>query len=1654
MKNITRHSAFLIVLLLLVTAFAGCLEDDSSDDEKDESPITVEITSPKNRATVEGTVDITAETQDGNLLVFYIGEDMVQSSDASIYSWDTMGYPNGDYEIKVEAAGNEVLVSDDIKVTVFNRENEAPELTISEENEDDTLLAGTVTLSFEIEDAENDPLSLYLQMDGGSWELMESDFEDDEWSYQLDTTILDDGEHVLGMMVSDFEKESEAYEHTFTVDNTAPSLNFDSVPTLVSDKVTLTVETDDPSHVPFISFFMDDKLLKNGSSPSVTIDTTDYLDGVHTLGVGVMDTLHNYQRKNKDLIIDNEKPDVYFKNFPDGSIVNGPHTIELGWHDLSDVEHFALYLAGSLTPVQEGAATSWYFDPGYWLDEEAIEEGKEFQVKATAEDVAGNTGQYEVYVTADLSAPDVEIRSPAEDGVVAGEENIRVYAGDHETDVVSVQFYIDDTLVEETSTNDGGIYTHKWNTTSYDEGDYEITATAFDSGGNTKTVTRDVGVDNSEPYIDIGGVGMNEPVSGTRELSFTASDERGIDTVTFYVSGEAVDEMDGEKATELEGNFNLDTTQYLDGKNYQLRMVVTDLAGNEHLSGTYITIDNTDPEIRSYSPKDKAKVRGDVTLEVDARDDNGIGHYYFYVDDELLGSSPDSDSYILDTTSYEEGELPVRFVVEDKAGNTAEQELTIIVDNENPLSITITSPGNGEYLRETVTIEVETEDKEGEIEYISVYIDDVNVKNNTENSYNWDTRKESNDWHDIRVMCGDDKGYTAEDEIEVFVDNIGPWLDITTPNEGELVSDMLEIEVDVGDHESGVDVVVFYIDSEEVQRSSLTTYEWNTTAGSDGEHDILVVVYDKALNDDDEIITVTVDNTPPDVTLVSPTKEYLGGDVNIRVDITEEGSGVDYVDFRIKDASYQNSTQDSYRWDTTNEDDGPEYGIEIEVADKAGNIVNVTKTVLVDNTPPEVDFSNPGDGDAISGDYLVETTITETGSGRDYARFYIDDDMEQNSTAITYQWDTGSYTDGDYDLMVEVFDKAGNSGTKEIDVQIDNTVPSISITSHSDGEKLEGSETLTADAVDNVGGSGIWKVEFFFGGNFLKEDSNDPYTTTINTDDYPDGEYELLVIARDYARNVDQDSITLYIGDEATPVVPDPHTNFLSPYPGLSGTERLTFTDHRAVPVVTSLITTRSITPSVNWDGTENPKQSANIDFTDYSQFSGNIALNYWTSPEKSVVVEGYAQALLMAPYAAIKNYPIFIYKKQYTDEAIWKMNTVYANQLVTCGNTGYNNKGVTVVDEDDVLLFTINAAKSEGIDLEYISVVNPDDLPAISNTGYLSCYGAAFAAIHNGALITVHANTNEINTEVHDADALFTANDMTLKHIAIVGDHKSVPMINQGGTPSDNSYADFDGNRYTIERSIGRIFGLELKDISYYFDRVFNFQDYWSLQPIPPGIRGSPYMLPPYWNDNAVIYCGAAAEFAEDSENHCREYMRFIGQFNTQDDSDKAHGAGGGPAIMLDFAMSNYIIIDADHGYPAGTVTWHSSDLPEMHPGICFAVSCSLGRVDGQNKANTVTYKMLEKGMNVYLAPTRTAYGMLVQTYPYQAAAAPGLCYLYLRFILDNDYDSGTAYMHAKNDLINNGYAGNVDQITTWQYQHYGDPAFNPYEPNHEGWF
>jgi hypothetical protein len=83
--------------------------------------------------------------------------------------------------------------------------------------------------------------------------------------------------------------------------------------------------------------------------------------------------------------------------------------------------------------------------------------------------------------------------------------------------------------------------------------------------------------------------------------------------------------------------------------------------------------------------------------------------------------------------------------------------------------------------------------------------------------------------------------------------------------------------------------------------------------------------------------------------------------------------------------------------------------------------------------------------------------------------------------------------------------------------QVDNTPPTVAITSPASGAIVSGTITVTANASDNVGVVG---VQFKYNGNNLgAEDTTAPYSATANTNSVPDGSYTLTAVARDAAGN-------------------------------------------------------------------------------------------------------------------------------------------------------------------------------------------------------------------------------------------------------------------------------------------------------------------------------------------------------------------------------------------------------------------------------------------------------------------------------------------------------------------------------------------------------
>ncbi|MFB6344190.1 MAG: LamG-like jellyroll fold domain-containing protein, partial [bacterium] len=169
-------------------------------------------------------------------------------------------------------------------------------------------------------------------------------------------------------------------------------------------------------------------------------------------------------------------------------------------------------------------------------------------------------------------------------------------------------------------------------------------------------------------------------------------------------------------------------------------------------------------------------------------------------------------------------------------------------------------------------------------------------------------------------------------------------------------------------------------------------------------------------------------------------------------------------------------------WDLT---DGDSYTWQVQAVDNAGNINGFSpKTFTVDSSNPEQsDVIDPDDGDYIGGnvDYVAHAKDSPCGLDRvEFYAHYEGDDaprklgVDRSDSPFRLAWDASSETEGTWDLYVEAYDKGGNMlKSDSITVEMDNTDPAITVTSPSQGDKIEANttETITWDATDS-GGSG------------------------------------------------------------------------------------------------------------------------------------------------------------------------------------------------------------------------------------------------------------------------------------------------------------------------------------------------------------------------------------------------------------------------------------------------------------------------------------------------------------------------------------------------------------------------------------------------------
>lgn len=195
-------------------------------------------------------------------------------------------------------------------------------------------------------------------------------------------------------------------------------------------------------------------------------------------------------------------------------------------------------------------------------------------------------------------------------------------------------------------------------------------------------------------------------------------------------------------------------------------------------------------------------------------------------------------------------------------------------------------------------------------------------------------------------------------------------------------------------------------------------------------------------------------------------------------------------------------------------------------------------TAVVDDEDPVCSITSPDNGATVDGMVTINANATDN-VAVSKVEFYVDNNKvgEDNQAPYSYDFNTASVNNGNHDLKVIATDLSDNVGTSNvITVTVNNITdtedPTCSITSPANGDTVDGTITINADATDDVA---VAKVEFYVDDTKIGEDTNAPYTYDWDTTDVSNADHDLKVKATDTSNKEGLSSeITVTVDNQTT----------------------------------------------------------------------------------------------------------------------------------------------------------------------------------------------------------------------------------------------------------------------------------------------------------------------------------------------------------------------------------------------------------------------------------------------------------------------------------------------------------------------------------------
>lgn len=556
------------------------------------------------------------------------------------------------------------------------------------------------------------------------------------------------------------------------------------------------------------------------------------------------------------------------------------------------------------------------------------------------------------------------------------------------------------------------------------------------------------------PFMVLALLDSEQPIVGIT----SPSDGEVIGAATVTVSASIADES--ETTVELspggliftlpEGGGSVDgVVGLVEGPN-TLTVNATDSGGNAAGSAVEVIRDTIAPSVAVPSPTE-GEVLGSspATVNVDVVDATGTSVDFLGVS----GAVPAGGGSFSGDANLIEGPNAIVVSVTDQGGNASELTRNVVLDVTAPI-VEITAPANGSTFGPGET-SVWVSATVGDLTATTLSSAPPGVEGSLPAGGGTAAGTVALDEgsNTILVNATDASGKTGSHSVTVVLDTTGPEVSLAAPADGDAVRGVVDVVVVATDPlpGSGVARVDLELDGQPV--GSLTSSPFETvldTSGiSDGPHSLKAVAFDGEGNFAPAVIQMTVDNTPPAISIADPADgSFVMGTIGFSVTASDAVSGLQSVtmlagggaptgDDSVIFPLPVGSTTRFGSEDTTGQGDGPLL-LSASAVDAAGNEALATVTVIADNTLPEKSLISPLDGSTVSGVMMIEAAATDANLASIEIR--LDGNSLGSSSASPFQIDVDTKLFLDGEMLVEsiVTDLAGNQSLCQATVTVDN----------------------------------------------------------------------------------------------------------------------------------------------------------------------------------------------------------------------------------------------------------------------------------------------------------------------------------------------------------------------------------------------------------------------------------------------------------------------------------------------------------------------------------------------------------------------------------------------------------------------------------------